>query len=309
MNTSSPQYPSDNGDLIIQTSDGVLFGVHTLLLRLSSSVMNDMLVVGSGSGDRETGGFARSGLCGCISLVHCEPVTIMEDSTVFRALLSFIYPDSIPTIFTRLTSLMPVLDAAAKYDMKAIIHSLSLQLMRGITGEPLLYEDPLWVYSKVKQLDLTDLARAAANATLTIDLGKAPIRPEVANVPASWILELVKLRTKRTQWWKDECQNPIPIANMDRQYEPTETGSSFYEMITARRAFYRQTPCQCPQMNSACEIIPPMKLVMKIIERPCARSVREIDFNRFTQCLRCGAAATAHYRKICLLYEEEFGKF
>ena len=55
-------YPSRSGDLVIQTSDGVLFGVHTALLRLSSSVMDDMLTVGSGSGERSTGGFARSRL-------------------------------------------------------------------------------------------------------------------------------------------------------------------------------------------------------------------------------------------------------
>jgi len=200
-------------------------------------------------------------------------------------------------MFTGLTSLMPVLDAAAKYDMKAIIHSLSLQLTGGVTGDTLLYEDPLWVYSKAKQLGLTDLARAAANATLTIDLGEAPMRPEVANVPASWILELVKLRTKHAQWWKTKCQQPIPIANMDSQYKPTVT----------RSAFYCQTSCQCPTMNSACEIKPPTDIVMKIIERPCARSVHEIDFNQLIKCLRCGAAATAHYRKICLLYEKEFG--
>jgi len=298
-NTSSPRYPSDNGDLIIQTSDGVLFGVHILLLRLSSSVMNDMLVVGSGSGERETGGFARSGLCGCISLVSCEPVTITEGSTVFRALLSFIYPDSIPTIFTRLTSLMPVLDAAAKYDMKAIIHSLSLQLMRGTAGDTLLYEDPLWVYSKAKQLDLTDLARAAANATLTIDLGEAPRRPDAANVPASWILELVTLRTKHTQWWKTKCQESIPVANMNRQFQ----------QISARDAFYGSYNCQCPQINYPYKIDPPKDVVMKIMERPCARSVREIDFHQIIKCLRCGAAAMGHYREICLLYEAEFGKF
>jgi len=300
QNTSSPQYPSDKGDLIIQTSDGVLFGVHILLLRLSSSVMNDMLTVGrSGGRGRETGGFARSGLCGCIGLVHCEPVTITEDSTIFRALLSFIYPNSVPTIFTGLTSLMPVLDAAAKYDMKGIQHSLGLQLMIGVTGNTLLYEDPLWVYYKAKQLDLTDLAKAAANATLTIDLGEAPRRPDAANVPASWILELVTLRTKHSQWWKIKCQDSIPVANMDRQFHVT----------SARNAFYGPYNCQCPQINYPYKIDPPKGVVMKIMERPCARSVREIDFHQIIKCLRCGAAAMGHYREICLLYEAEFGKF
>jgi len=45
--TSSPLYPSQNDDLVIQTSDRMPFGIHSLLLRLSSSVMNDMLAFGS----------------------------------------------------------------------------------------------------------------------------------------------------------------------------------------------------------------------------------------------------------------------
>lgn len=59
--TQCALYPPHSGDLIIETSDGVLFGVHILLLRLSSSVMSDMLTVGSGSGDTDKGGIARLG--------------------------------------------------------------------------------------------------------------------------------------------------------------------------------------------------------------------------------------------------------
>lgn len=65
--TSSTVYPSQNGDFVIQTSDGVLFGVHSLLLRLSSTVMNDMLTVGSGSEDRNPGRFVHSRPCGCLN--------------------------------------------------------------------------------------------------------------------------------------------------------------------------------------------------------------------------------------------------
>lgn len=195
---------------------------------------------------------------------------------------------------------MPVLDAAAKYDMKRVVRSLDLQITKGMKGDPLMYQDPLWVYAKAKQLDLAHLARVAAKATLTIDLGKAPDRPELANVPASWIFELVKLRAEHTQWWSTRCQQPIQIAKMSDQYEPTSIS----------HGFYRQIPCQCPHINVAtCAINPSIEIVMKIMERPCAKSVRELDFNRITKCLRCGAAVTAHYRKICLHYAKKFGEF
>ena len=116
-----------------------------------------------------------------MTLLHCELVSVTEDSILFHDVLSFIYPDKCPTVFTALTSLIPVLDAAAKYDMKGIVAALSSQLMKGTTGEAIMYQDPLWVYSKAKQLGLAELAKVAANATLTIDLGEATYRPEVAN--------------------------------------------------------------------------------------------------------------------------------
>lgn len=171
--------------------------------------------------------------------------------------------------------------------------------MKGTTGDTLIYEDPLWVYSKAKQFHLTDLERVAAQHTLAINLSEAQRRPEVTNAPASWMLELLTLRTEHIEWWKSRCQHLIPIANMNEQYET----------IRGYDVFYRQTPCQCRQMDSASTINPPLDAVMKIMERPCARSVREIDFNRILGCLRCGAAATAHYQKICLEYEKKFGKF
>ena len=194
---------------------------------------------------------------------------------------------------------MPVLDAAAKYDMKGVVEALSLQLTKGAAGDALIYQDPLWVYSKAKQLDLADLAKAAANATLTIDIGETPYRPEVANGSVSWILELVSLRTKHSQWWVDNCLQEIPIARMNEQYE----------LKSWDAGFFRNVSCQCPHPYTTNTIKPPIEAVLKIIERPCAKSVREIDFHRIFGCLRCGAAATAHYRKICLKYETHFGKF
>ena len=154
---------------------------------------------------------------------------------------------------------MPVLDAAAKYDMKGVVKSLSLQITKGMKGDPLMYQDPLWVHAKAKQLDLAYLAKAAANATLTIDLGEAPRRPELANVPASWIFELVNLRTNRSS-------NILSVS------------STSHDMC--HQPFYRDRN--------------------EDYGTPVCKSVREIDFNRITKCLRCGAAIAAHYRKICL---------
>lgn len=197
---------------------------------------------------------------------------------------------------------MRVLDAAAKYDMKGVMESLSAQLTSGTMKGALMYESPLWVYIKAKQLDLADLATAAAKATLTTDLGEAPHTPtEVANAPASWILELATLRATHSKWWRDRCQSAIRIASMSADYMATQS----YGLGTC----YRRYDCQCPRLGTEDTIQPTTKLVLKILEHPCAKSVREIDFNLIIGCLRCGAAARAHYNKICQSYESKFGIF
>ena len=49
---NSPQ----DGDFVIQTSDAVLFGVHRVLLSLSSPVMSDMFALGAPMADQQTPG-------------------------------------------------------------------------------------------------------------------------------------------------------------------------------------------------------------------------------------------------------------
>ena len=54
--TSSELYSPQSGDFVIQTSDAVLFGVHRILLGLSSPVMNDMFTFGAPVDDQPTPG-------------------------------------------------------------------------------------------------------------------------------------------------------------------------------------------------------------------------------------------------------------
>jgi len=54
--TSSELYPLQNGDFVIRTSDAVLFGVHRVLLGLSSPVMSDMFALGATTATQPTPG-------------------------------------------------------------------------------------------------------------------------------------------------------------------------------------------------------------------------------------------------------------
>ena len=134
-----------------------------------------------------------------------RPATITENSIVFQGLLSFIYPDKIPTVFPTLHALVPVLDAAYKYEMKGVMGALSTQLISRTSGEGkigsgLMQQNPVWVYAKAKHLGLDEVASVAAKATLNIDITIQPRdNPDIANMPASWLWDLLALRPKQNR--------------------------------------------------------------------------------------------------------------
>jgi len=233
------------------------------------------------------------------------PATIVEDSEVFQNLLTFIYPDKPSTVFETLDELLPVLDAAAKYEMGAITDALARQLMSKLPmnqrhQEALLYDDPLRVYVKAKQLGLAGLASAAADASLNVNIYTTPVDiHRYDNMPASWLWQLLEMRQKRVNWWSTRIQTYL-VANMDNQYNT----------ITSSRAMtFRSVACNCGHNDISSQRPVPETTRERIKSYPCARAVREIDFAVELKCLRCGAAANGKFTQLCELYEAEFGTF
>jgi hypothetical protein len=233
-------------------------------------------------------------------------VSISEDSETFQNLLSFIYPNKSPTLFTSLDGLLPVLSAASKYQMATIVDVLKAQIMsRSISGntyrEPLLYDDPLRVYAKAKQFDLGDLVDAAINATLNVDVIRVPDPcSDVASMPCIWLWQLLDIRIERTNWLLKKCGSWFYIAMMDDQYQ--------YIGQTIPSSF-PTFQCGCGGKSGDNHKVIPNSLLERVKAFPCPRAIRTIDFNVALGCLRCGAAATAHFNRICKEYEEAFGMF
>ena len=302
----SDLYPPQDGDFVIQTDDAVLFGVHRLLLRLALPVMSDMFAIRR---DQPTPGAFRF-----FCIVQRDNlseyffrgiVPIPEDSGTFQDLLSFIYPDKSSPAFTTLDGLLPVLSAAHKYQMNAVVDALQIQIMsKSISGntlrEALLYSDPLRVYVKAKEFDLGDLANAAANATLDINISTVPDpRSDLASMPAIWLWQLFNLREERGTWLLRKCGPRFFIANLDKNYQP----GSYHAGL------FRGVRCSCGEAEETTFKAIPATLLDTIRTYPCARAIRKIDFNIALECLRCGAAAAAHFNKICNEYEKAFGIF
>jgi hypothetical protein len=145
-----------------------------------------------------------------------------------------------PTTFSNLESLMPVLDAAHKYDMKATLKQLIKQLISStMTGDTrqgcLMYEDPLWVYAKARRLGLDKLASVAASATLGMDMTVRPkYRAEVTNMPAAWLWDLIELQKERPLQ-----RNPLSYRQRHSQRNP----------LTCQPIFLPRPPWERPIAN------------------------------------------------------------
>ena len=304
--TPSELYPPPSGDFVVQTEDAVLFGVHRLFLKFASPILSDMLALGENCGDQTPGMRWTVTFCRIRELI-CGLVTITEDSETFLELLSFIYPDKTPTIFSDLDALLPVLDAAAKYEMTAVTNALARQLMseqpdQGKHQKALVYTDPLRVYAKAKQFELVDLANAAANASLNINIYTTPRNIyEYSDMPASWLWKLLEMRQKRVKWWSHKLKD-VPIGDMSSNY-------SYVGNYSHQLHFLRVSTCTCNPEPSSNFMVIPDTIKEKIRSHPCAKAVRRIDFAVELKCLRCGAAMNGSFKRLCEAYEAEFGTF
>ena len=193
--------------------------------------------------------------------------------------------------------------------MRVVVDALKAQIMsRSISGnayrEALLYDDPLRVYAKAKELKLDDLANAAANATLNIDITRIPdTHSDMANMPAIWLWQLLDIRKERTTWLLANCRYQFYVGSMDSAYQFVATQPHQFDC-----SFFRPVACGCGLGNGAATKSIPASILDKIKANPCPRAIRKIDFNVALQCLRCGAAA-AHFNRICKEYEKAFGVF
>jgi hypothetical protein len=228
---------------------------------------------------------------------------VQEDSKILEDLLSFIYPDRQRIVFEELDPCFDVLKAAAKYQMEGIINTLtdqitSPQCKNNVTYQPLVYKDPVRVFAVAKHLAIERLSLIGREATLTIDIRNIIRSTEASNMLVSWLWELEDTRQERKQWLKDRCGTSFHVGNLD----------SFYH-YQARPILFRPSACQCSGNSKDDKKFIPANVLERIENFPCPKTIRNIDFHLECTCLRCGAAATAFFKRVCEDYEAKFGGF
>ena len=178
-------FKAPTADIILQSSDGVLFHNFRWILAEASPVFRDML------GSPATPTFSTP-------LVFSEPperIMLPEPASILDPLLRLIYPVAPQPEFTCLSTLKAVLAAALKYEVALA----SSALRQALVSPNFLENETLRVYAIACQFGLDDEAKIISRATLSIALLDEPLCDELKNISAYDYCRLLNLhRTRAT---------------------------------------------------------------------------------------------------------------
>lgn len=179
-----PPYPSHsffqapNADVILQSSDGVLYHSFRWILAEASPVLREML------GPPPAPPVFPESL---------ERVVLSEPASVLEPLLRLLYPVTPQPEFTCLLTLKAVLAASLKYEI-----ALASNTLRQVLVSPYFLEnETLRVYAIACQFGLDDEAKIISRATLAIALLDQPLCEELKIISAYDYCRLLNLRRTR----------------------------------------------------------------------------------------------------------------
>ncbi|CEL52452.1 hypothetical protein RSOLAG1IB_00993 [Rhizoctonia solani AG-1 IB] len=112
--------PPAGGDLVLKSSDGTTFNVHSVILAMASTVFADMFAGAS----------------------NPDPVELSEDAESISLMLASIYPIAPPRI-TTMVHLEKIMEVSQKYDIQRMIKLVEDAV---VLGSELLALDPMRIF-------------------------------------------------------------------------------------------------------------------------------------------------------------------
>lgn len=178
---SSPfhaRYLSPDGDIVLKSSDGILFRVDSHILKAAFGFFREMLEMPRDSREHVE-----------------EPLPMGEAGATIESALDLVNPGSqLPTL-TSIPQAERLLLFARKYDSPRAVAVLSSLIM----STPTLFGQALEVYALASRYDLRDLAKAASTGCLSIDIGNLDLGTILRSVEGSYFYELFALHQRRKQ--------------------------------------------------------------------------------------------------------------
>ncbi|KAI0797181.1 hypothetical protein C8Q75DRAFT_791015 [Abortiporus biennis] len=179
---TSTYFNFPDADLVLRSScpDVIEFRVHRCILSAASPFFRQMFTLPqSPQPDAES---------------PIPTIDVSENSGTVETLLRFVYPMVDPT-FDSLNDVIPVLEAATKYDMTFAIESLRRTLVR----PEFVKESPMRVFAIACRFDLEEEIRVASRHTLNINLLQCPLSEDLKHITAYDYHRLLNLHDQRAE--------------------------------------------------------------------------------------------------------------
>lgn len=223
---SQPLYkPPAGGDLVLRSSDGTEFPVHSIVLKLASSVFDGMLI-----------GTTK------------DKVELTEDAATVSLMLRFIYPNKTPTM-TSIDMLSECLNMAQKYDIGSAIENLDDQVAANNAPYHLVSSNPIRAYQLAVQFGLHN-AMAVAAPLVTPDLldfcDPKNYSELTQKYPSSSLFRIIGLQGARAKILSDVLFdfNKVPIlpSSDDFYYELSCSSCRRWADTSSRKALFKRVP-------------------------------------------------------------------
>lgn len=180
-----PTFVDDDADIVLQSRDGIFYGMHKCILRTSSGFFRTMLSLPS------------SGSPSAAAAI--DSIVLDERSGTLGILLRMISGLEVPK-WACLDVLEDVLEAAQKYDMSGPASTI-----RAIITTPLFLDQPLRLYALAARSDWEEEAKFASRHTLDLSIHDKQHLPMMDHIPSAYLIRLIEFHRER----RDQFQHFI----------------------------------------------------------------------------------------------------
>ncbi|KLO06558.1 hypothetical protein SCHPADRAFT_946006 [Schizopora paradoxa] len=177
-----PDYTFDDADITLLSSDGVLFQVHSIIMRMVSTVFRDMFAMKGVEGD--------------------GPVALEESKEVLKTVLDVIYPSREVLYTIRMSHFRNVALAADKYDITIVTDFLKDRILgkHQTTREPRHPAPALKRYLLAWEFGWTSVTDELSSKTLSCDLNSSATLDLLLNGDAAAAKAVIDLHRKHRIW-------------------------------------------------------------------------------------------------------------
>ncbi|KAF8270960.1 hypothetical protein EI94DRAFT_1569539 [Lactarius quietus] len=181
---SEPIFSSSDADIILRSEDARPneFSVHQCILRAGSPFFRTMFSLPQPVSSQPE----------CDSNGLLPVLNVTEPAAVLDPLLRFLYPVPDPEI-SSLDMLVPIMVAASKYDMAAVMDRLRVLLL----SSAFLETTPVRVFAIASRFDLEEEAKLASRRTLSVHVLDAPLCEDLRHISAYSYHRLLDLHRRR----------------------------------------------------------------------------------------------------------------